>query len=63
MAKLYNLELHKKVGNKYVHDSTVVWQCPYSLCKGEKIKKQAYKAHFEFYKIVPNEKAKRSNQN
>lgn len=58
MAKLYNLELHKKVNGKWVHHSTVVWNGPYSLCKGEGVKKNAYKAHFEFYKIVPNIKVK-----
>ncbi len=54
-VKLHNLELHKKVNGVWVHDSTVIWNCPYSLCAGEKIKRNAYKAHFEFYKIVDNE--------
>lgn len=55
-GKLYNLELHKKLNGKWVHYSTDIWNSSYSLCKGEKIKKEAYKAHFEFYKIVPNQK-------
>ena len=50
----YNLELWKKVNGKWVHSETVIWNAPYSLCKGEKVKRNAYKAHFEYYKIVKN---------
>lgn len=53
-SRLHNLQLWKKVNGKWIHFSTEIWNGPYSLCKGEKIKKEAYKAHFEFYKIVPN---------
>lgn len=53
-VKLFNLELHTKVDGRWRHHSTVVWNCPFSLCKGEMIKRNAYKTHFEFYKIVPN---------
>jgi hypothetical protein len=52
--KLHNLELHKKINGKWQHSSTVVWNSPYSLCKGEKTKREANKSHFEFYKIVPS---------
>jgi len=52
--QMYNLELHKKQNGAWTFHSTVIWNAPYSLCKGEKIKKEAYKAHFEFYKITKN---------
>jgi len=48
----YNLELHKKVNGSWVHDSTPIYNVPYALCRGEKIKREAYKSYFEFYKIV-----------
>ena len=51
---LYNLELHKKVNGIWLHFETIIWNVPYALCLGEKIKKEAYKSHFEFYKITKN---------
>ena len=53
--KLYNLELHKKVNGKWVHQSTIIWNSQAPLCYGEKKKLDSVKAYFEFYKVVPNE--------
>ena len=54
MSKLYNLVRYRLHDGKWKEEATVVWNCPYSLCRGEKKKKEATKAHFEFFKIVPN---------
>lgn len=53
--KLYNLELHKKVNGMWIKHSTIIWAGPASLCYGEKKKLDSIKAHFEFYKVVPNQ--------
>ena len=60
--KLYNLELHRKVNGKWQHYSTVLWAVPYPLAKGEKRKREACKAYFEFYKIVENAKKKKTGE-
>jgi len=57
---LYNLEYYRKSFGRWVHCGTLIYNAPYSLCKGEKIKREAYKAYFEFFKIVKNEKTKRT---
>ncbi len=54
--KMYDLQLWRKVDDTYRHVETRVWNSPYRLCKWEKDNREAYKAHFEFYKIVPNQK-------
>ncbi len=52
--KTHNLELHLKLNGIWNHSRTIIWGGPYSLCKGEKIKRDAVKTHFEFYKITKN---------
>jgi len=52
--KTHNLELHKKVNGTWRHSETIIWNASYSLCRGEKKKREAYKSHFEYYKITKN---------
>ena len=52
--KKYNLELWKKLRGEWRHHSTVMYNQPYGICSSEKKKRETNKAHFEFYKIVPN---------
>ena len=50
--KLFNLERHVKRNRRWVHDATVVFSMPYAVCKGQKRKHEANKAHYEVFKIV-----------
>jgi len=54
VRKTYDLQLWKKLHDKWRHHSTVMYNQSYGLCKSEKNKRESNKAHFEFYKIVLN---------
>ena len=52
--KAYDLQHWRKVNGQWRHYATPIRNKPYGLVKGQKNKLDAAKAHFEFYKIVPN---------
>jgi hypothetical protein len=50
----WNLEHWQKINGKWHHISTPTKNVIYAIAKGQKIKHEVNKKHFEFYKITEN---------